>query len=64
MTANHKFHMPFLMDADKAADIIIRGMQKEKKVIQFPWQTAIGAKLVSMVPNFIFDKLVKKQIGQ
>ena len=64
MTANHKFHMPFLMDADKAADIIIKGINREKKVIQFPWQTVLGAKLVSMIPNFIFDKLVKKQIGQ
>ncbi|MGD8782601.1 MAG: alcohol dehydrogenase, partial [Ignavibacteria bacterium] len=64
MTANHKFYMPFLMHAGKAAGIIIKGMEKEKKVIEFPWQTALGAKFVSMVPNFIFDKLVKKQLKQ
>ncbi len=64
MTANHKFHMPFLMNSDKAAKIIIKGIEKDKKVIEFPWQTAVGAKFVSLIPNFIFDKMVKKQMGQ
>ncbi len=64
MTAKHKFHMPFLMAPEKAAGIIFRGIRKEKKVIQFPWQTGLGAKLVSIIPNFIFDRIMKIQIRQ
>src|ERR1035437_9536878 len=42
MTAQNKFKMPFLMGAHKAAGIIIKGLRKEKRIIQFPLVTVIG----------------------
>lgn len=57
MIKKNDFKMPFLMNAEKAAEIIIRGIKKEKKVIEFPIGTVIGGKIIKVLPNFIFDYL-------
>lgn len=57
MTAKNKFPMPFLMDAERAAEIIWKGIQKNKRVISFPIPMVIFTKLISLLPNFIFDFL-------
>ncbi len=62
MTEKNEFDMPFLMDADKAAGIIIRGIEKEKSIIQFPLPTVIGAKLLKIIPDFLFEFLVSMHI--
>lgn len=38
MTDVNDFHMPWLMDADKAARGIARALRRRKKVYFFPWQ--------------------------
>lgn len=60
MTAKNKFKMPFLMDAERAARIIINGITKEKKIIEFPIGTVLGGKLLKLLPNFIFDYLASR----
>ncbi len=60
MIKKNDFKMPFLMDADKAAKIIIDGIKKEKKVIEFPFGTVLGGKIIKILPNFIFDYLTTK----
>jgi len=62
MTDKNKFHMPFLMDVEKAAKIIISGIKKEKKIIQFPLPTVIGAKMFKIMPNWLFDRLMSKEL--
>jgi short-subunit dehydrogenase len=62
MTDKNEFHMPFLMDADKAAKIILNGIKKEKKIIQFPFTTVIGSKIVKFMPDWLFDFLMSKQL--
>jgi short-subunit dehydrogenase len=62
MVSKNKFKMPFLMDAAKAARIIIAGIKKEKKIIQFPLGTVLGGKLIKVLPNFIFDFMFSKQL--
>ena len=61
MTAKNKFPMPFLMSAEKAATIIIDGIKKEKRIIQFPLPTVLGAKLMRIVPDFIFEYISIKK---
>ncbi len=58
MTNKNKYKMPFIISAEKAADIIIDGIIKEKKVIQFPLPTVIGAKIIGILPRWIY-KLIK-----
>ena len=62
MISINKFKMPFLIDAVKAAGIIIAGIKKEKKIIQFPLGTVLGGKLIKVLPNFIFDFMFSKQL--
>jgi short-subunit dehydrogenase len=62
MTDKNEFHMPFLMDVDKAAKIIIDGIKKEKRIIQFPVPTMIGSKIIKFMPDQLFDFLMSKQL--
>jgi short-subunit dehydrogenase len=55
ITAKNKFPMPFLMEVDKAAEIIIDGLTKSKRYISFPFATAVLAKFISIIPNRIFE---------
>jgi short-subunit dehydrogenase len=60
MTAKNKFMMPFIIEADKAARIIVNGIKKEKKIIQFPLPTVFGLKLTRIVPDSLIDYLAAK----
>lgn len=62
MTDKNEFQMPFLMDVDKAAKIILNGIKKEKSIIQFPLTTVIGSKLVKIMPNWLFDYLMSRPL--
>ena len=62
MTDKNEFYMPFIMDVEKAAKIILNGIKKEKKIIQFPLPTVIGAKVLKFMPNFLFDFFMSKQL--
>ncbi|MDX1736407.1 MAG: SDR family NAD(P)-dependent oxidoreductase [Halioglobus sp.] len=51
--------MPFLIEADRAADIIARGLARNKARITFPWQVMLLARIVSNLPGFLEDRLNK-----
>lgn len=55
-------HMPWLMSAEKAAQIICRGLGKKKARIRFPWQMYLLMKFLSYLPSRIYDFLLSKQI--
>jgi short-subunit dehydrogenase len=57
MTDKNEFYMPFLMDVEKATKIILNGIKKEKKIIRFPLPIVLGAKLVKILPDKLFDFL-------
>lgn len=60
MTAKNDFPMPFLMDADKAAKIILKGIKKEKRIVQFPFLTALGSRVIGLMPDFLFEYYASK----
>jgi short-subunit dehydrogenase len=59
MTKKNEFKMPFLMDVDKAAGIILNGIKKEKRIIQFPLPTVIATKLLRIIPNSVFEFIAR-----
>ncbi len=61
MTDKNEFYMPFLMDVKKAAKKIIKGIKKEKKIIQFPFPIVLGSKIIKIIPNFLFDRFALLQ---
>jgi short-subunit dehydrogenase len=63
MTAQNNFKMPFLMDAENAADIIIKGLRKEKRIIQFPIITVIGSKFIGLLPVRLFEYFEYKRLS-
>ncbi len=54
MTDQNKFKMPFLISAEKSAELIIAGIKKEKAIIQFPIPTVLGAKILGLLPNWFY----------
>jgi NAD(P)-dependent dehydrogenase (short-subunit alcohol dehydrogenase family) len=52
--------MPFLMEADESARLILRRIERGDKVIRFPLVPSLFMKLVRMTPNFVFDALSSK----
>jgi NADP-dependent 3-hydroxy acid dehydrogenase YdfG len=58
LTADNRFTMPWLMDSDRAANIIVRGLKKQKRVITFPWQMAWLMGFVKLLPNWLYDAAV------
>ncbi len=54
MTDQNKFKMPFLISAEKSAEYIITGIKKEKAIIQFPFPTVLGSKILGLLPNWFY----------
>ncbi len=50
MTARNRFPMPGLMDADRAARIILRGIAAGRIRVVFPWWMGLAARLGALVP--------------
>ena len=51
MTSSNDFPMPFIMQADDAADCIIKGIAKRKRTVNFPWQLWLSLKLGAWFPS-------------
>ena len=60
MTDANDFHMPFLMEADRAASIIAKGLAADRGRIAFPFPTHLGAWFISVLPDCIAQKLLRK----
>lgn len=60
MTAGNRFKMPFLMDSERAARIIARGLAKDKGVIGFPWQTYAAVRLLEILPRGFTGSLLRR----
>jgi short-subunit dehydrogenase len=52
--------MPFFMEADKAAAIIAKGISKNKGIIAFPWQLRFATWFISILPNWLSDKIYSR----
>lgn len=60
MTDANDFPMPFFMSAEKAAEIISKGLAQDRARIAFPWQTALIAWAIGMASPAITDPLLRK----
>lgn len=64
MTADNHGPMPFLMDLDKAADALYRGIRKNKFEITFPWQLVSLLKVFRCLPYWIYFPIMRKFTGR
>ncbi|MCH7972908.1 MAG: SDR family NAD(P)-dependent oxidoreductase [Bacteroidetes bacterium] len=62
MTDKNDFPMPYLMDVDKAVEIIFNGLKKGKEIIRFPWQMALLTGFLKRMPDSWFQKIASKSV--
>lgn len=60
MTAHNPYRMPFIMTAETAAEKISAIIASGKTYAVIPWQMAIVARLLHVLPRFIYDPLAAK----
>ncbi len=60
MTRVNTFRMPFLMDADHAARITRRGIERDQARVAFPWPLALGAWLAGALPPAWVDSALAR----
>jgi short-subunit dehydrogenase len=63
MTAHNTFRMPFVMNADCAAQLIVRAIERKKKVYNFPWQTTFLMKLTTWFPDWLLERVFAGKAG-
>ncbi len=59
MTGANGFPMPFLMEADRAARIVRRGLARNRGRITFPWQMAVLGWLLRALPDSWLNALAR-----
>lgn len=64
ITARNRFPMPGLMDADRAAAIILRGITAGRVRIAFPWWMALAARCAGLLPPRLLGALLATQPGK
>jgi short-subunit dehydrogenase len=60
ITAANTFPMPMLMQAERAAAIIKRGLAADRARIAFPWLLYFGAWLVGLLPPALIDPVLRR----
>ena len=58
MTARNQFPMPLIMDAERAALIIYRGLQGNKPMIAFPMASHFLSWFMGILPNRLTDPIM------
>jgi short-subunit dehydrogenase len=60
LTDKNHFPMPMLMDVNKAADVLVRGLESGRFEINFPWPFVYAIKLVDLLPNRAYLWLMRR----
>ena len=57
MTAKNPYPMPFILSADQAARAMLDIIDSGKTFAVIPWQMAIVARVLRVLPNWLYDRL-------
>ncbi|WP_207458828.1 SDR family NAD(P)-dependent oxidoreductase [Azospirillum sp. SYSU D00513] len=60
ITAVNTFPMPFLMETDRAARVIRRGLERNRARISFPWPMSAAVWLLAALPPSWTDALLRR----
>lgn len=58
LTARNRYGMPFLLGPEQFAERAFRSIERGDSYRVIPWQMAIVAKLMRLLPNALFDRAV------
>ncbi|MEQ1899484.1 MAG: SDR family NAD(P)-dependent oxidoreductase [Devosia sp.] len=62
LTDKNTFPMPFLIPLEQATDAIMRGLERKKYEIIFPWQMAILMKLLRILPHRLQFAITRRMV--
>lgn len=60
MTAVNPYPMPFILDADEAAQRMIRVIEQQNAYAVIPWQMGLVGRVLKLLPRRIYDSLFAK----
>jgi len=60
LTARHTFRMPFLVEADDAAERIVRGLEHRKREIHFPAPLSWTVKFMRLLPDSLYARIISR----
>ena len=58
MTKKNPYPMPFILEVDDSARRMARAIDAKKSFCVVPWQAAIMGRLLSILPNGLYDRLL------
>lgn len=58
LTAKNPYKMPFLLEPDEFAQIAVKAIDAKVSYKTIPWQMGVLAKILRVLPNWLFDKCV------
>jgi short-subunit dehydrogenase len=64
MTAKNKFKMPFLMKTDGAARVIADGLERGRRVIEFPRPMSALMRFARLIPDALWDRATSPYLGR
>jgi short-subunit dehydrogenase len=51
LTDKNRFPMPFMWEVDHAARVIVDGIERRRRVIEFPWQLSLPLRIARLLPS-------------
>lgn len=60
MTSKNRFKMPFLMKVDRAATIIADGLERGRRVVEFPRPMSLFARAMRHLPDAVYDGVMTR----
>lgn len=61
LTDKNDFEMPFLITSNEAASRIVKGVKKRKNYLHFPKRLTLILKIISFLPNPLWQKLISRK---
>lgn len=60
MTQVNRYRMPFIISADDAAARFARAIDDRRRLAVIPWQMAMVARIMRILPNWLYDRLAAR----
>jgi short-subunit dehydrogenase len=57
MTEKNRFKMPFLMKVDAAARIMADGLERGRRVVEFPWPMSVVMRFSRLLPAALWERV-------
>lgn len=59
LTAKNRHPMPWLVEPDRAAALILRGVDRHRREVRFPWPLTTLMRLLRVMPDWLYDTVAR-----